>query len=328
MGLVWLAGLLILWWILRGISLQELFGVLDNLRAYQLFILVALNAGIFALFALRWWLILKVLGYRLPFRRVLTYRLTAFGITYFTPGPQFGGEPYQIWVVHRRHGVPLPAALSAISLDKMLELMANFSFLMIGLVALMWQGLLPGSRGACLLVLAGLAVTLLGAYLGALSAGRQPVYWLFDRLQRQFATGGWLGRLRPTVQAAEEALMLFCRSRPRALAGLAVLAVGAWIALGAEYWLALEFLGAGLGLAEVIMLMTAARLAFLLPMPAGLGALEAGQVLVVSALGGVPAIGLGMSLLIRARDVVFGLAGLALSVLPQHEPTLSESVEW
>ena len=61
---------------------------------------------------------------------------------------------------------------------------------------------------------------------------------------------------------------------------------------------------------QSVVVLPAARVAFLLPVPAGLGALEAGQVLAMQALGINPAVGIGLSLLIRSRDIIFGGLGL------------------
>jgi uncharacterized membrane protein YbhN (UPF0104 family) len=62
----------------------------------------------------------------------------------------------------------------------------------------------------------------------------------------------------------------------------------------------------------VLIALTAVRIAFLLPMPAGLGMLEAGQVLAMGLIGVNPALGVSLSLLIRIRDVIFGGLGLWL----------------
>jgi len=51
----------------------------------------------------------------------------------------------------------------------------------------------------------------------------------------------------------------------------------------------------------------------LMPMPGGLGALEASQALALGALGFGPAAGLSLALLIRARDLSFGALGLLLA---------------
>ena len=83
-----------------------------------------------------------------------------------------------------------------------------------------------------------------------------------------------------------------------------------WMLMFGEYWLTTRFLGAKINLVQAVMALTAARIAFLIPTPGGLGALEASQVLALGALGFNPALGISLSMLIRARDIGFGLVGL------------------
>ena len=91
--LVWLAAPFLLWLSLRGVPFQDIRGVLQNVSIWQLTALVGINLGILLLFALRWQLILRAFGSTVSIGRILAYRLAGFGISYFTPGPQFGGEP-------------------------------------------------------------------------------------------------------------------------------------------------------------------------------------------------------------------------------------------
>jgi uncharacterized membrane protein YbhN (UPF0104 family) len=56
--------------------------------------------------------------------------------------------------------------------------------------------------------------------------------------------------------------------------------------------------------------MTLLQIAFMFPLPAGLGAMEASQVFLMGALGFPPAAGLTMSLLMRGRDMLIGGLGL------------------
>lgn len=64
---------------------------------------------------------------------------------------------------------------------------------------------------------------------------------------------------------------------------------------------------------QTLAALTAALFAFLTPLPGGLGALEAGQVYVMTAFGHTAAIGIGISLLMRARDALNGGLGLLLA---------------
>jgi uncharacterized membrane protein YbhN (UPF0104 family) len=77
-----------------------------------------------------------------------------------------------------------------------------------------------------------------------------------------------------------------------------------------EYWLALNFLGIPASLPQAVAVLTAASVAFLFPLPGGLGALEASQVLAMQALGFTSAAGLSVSLVIRVRDIFLGVLGI------------------
>jgi len=79
-----------------------------------------------------------------------------------------------------------------------------------------------------------------------------------------------------------------------------------------EVWVVLRFLELPLGLAETIAVITAGRLALLVPVPAGLGALEVSQVLAFGALGYPTGSGLAFIAVVRARDLLLGACGLAL----------------
>ena len=77
-----------------------------------------------------------------------------------------------------------------------------------------------------------------------------------------------------------------------------------------EFGAMLIFLGADVSTTEAIVILTLARFAFLLPAPGGLGTLEAALVWTLAKLSVNPVIGIGASVLIRARDVLLALLGL------------------
>lgn len=113
---------------------------------------------------------------------------------------------------------------------------------------------------------------------------------------------------------------LFRRKPGYLLAGL-LFSLLIWACIILEYRLTLQFLGQTVSWPAVIFLLTAARIAFLLPSPGGLGTLEASQVLAMTSLGLSPALALSVSLLIRARDLFLSSLGLWLGAhLAQKNP--------
>jgi uncharacterized membrane protein YbhN (UPF0104 family) len=124
------------------------------------------------------------------------------------------------------------------------------------------------------------------------------------------------------LRAAERLAGRFCQRHPRAL--LAALGVSLLAGAGmlADYALMITFLGIHLPFWSTVAGWTAGWLAFSIPLPAGLGALESSQVVALGIFGIPAAAALGVVLLMRARDLLFGglglvLAGQALSPIKQ-----------
>lgn len=300
-------------WAVRSAPLSEIGATLGSLNLSALLSLIVLNTIILALLSLRWGLILRAGGRRLPLRALLAYRLSAFGLSYFTPGPQFGGEPLQVYALKERHAMPAAQAISAVSLDKLVELLANFAFLVFGALVILSGDLFPGLSPQRLLPLSLALLALPSAYLLALWRGYRPLSRLISHLAQRGQLPSAICRHRPATYRAEAQAVRFFRQNPSAFWQALLLSVVIWTMMAFEYWLSLYFLGAQLPPAAAISALTAARLAFLLPLPGGLGALEASQVFVLQALGVSPALALSLALLIRARDISLGALGLWLA---------------
>ena len=316
---LWLAVLLLLLWILQTVSLREVWQVLARLGPGQILALALANGLILVTMSGRWWLVLRAQGNPVPYLTLVGYRLAAFGVSYFTPGPHFGGEPLQVYLVRRRHGVPGAAAIAAVTLDKLFEMLVNFSFLVGGLIFVVERQVFSGPVG---LLLAGGGLGMLAAPLLVLtgfSRGGTPFSWglrLTDRIflsesrRPAFVSLRGYQTVAGLVRTSEDQAVAFCRQHPGTLWLALLVSMMNWLLMVAEYWLALHFLGATLSPAQTIIALTAARVAILFPLPGGLGALEASQVLAMQLLGLDPAIGLSLSLLIRARDILVGGIGL------------------
>ncbi len=307
--LLWLLVPVLVIWSVRDAPLADILRALSSLSVAKILLLAALNTIILLLVSGRWWLILRAQGHTIRYLSVAAYRLVAFGISYFTPGPQFGGEPAQVYYMRNRHGISTSSALASVSLDKILELLANFGFLLVGIFAALGSGLLVELAPIQAVAWMAGPFILLLAYTLAIWKGKSPLASLLTRLPQQ---RGAILRLTRATALAEEQISQFCQRKPLVVLGASVLSILIWGVMTLEYWLALRFLGIQVDLLQAVAALTAARIAFLFPLPGGLGALEASQILAMEALGLNPALGLSISLLIRGRDITLGGLGILL----------------
>ncbi len=308
--LLWLAAPLLLWWALRDIHWAQVWAAVARLGLWQIAVLVAINILTLLSFTGRWWLILRALGYTIPYLTLTGYRTASFGVSYFTPGPQFGGEPLQVYLVERNHSVPGPAAAAATALDKILELLINFLFLAAGIALIGEWRLFPGWSGSNVLGAMLILLALPVGFLAASWAGWHPFTRLMRRAPQRVAQAAAYQRALRVVEESEKEVSQLCRERPATLIGAVVITVVSWFLILAEYWLGMYFLGLSLTPMQLMTAVTINRLAFLAPLPGGLGALESSQVLAMTVLGLPPASGVSQGLVIRTRDVMVGLVGL------------------
>jgi uncharacterized membrane protein YbhN (UPF0104 family) len=269
---------------------------LGRISPGALLAIVAVNLAALVVFALRWWIILRALEHPIPLLAAALYRLAAFGFSYFTPGPQFGGEPIQLLLAERRAGLSRSVALTSLLLDRLLELSVNFGFLAAAALFLL-------RRGEALF--AGVLFALPALYLSALARGWRPLTRLFDRLRGSRFPGA-----HDLLSSSETEAGRFCNRRPRALALALAASLASWVVILFEYWLVARSLGMSLGVGQVVLGVTAARVAYLLFFPAAVGVLEAGQLAAVSAMGFAPELGISLSLVARGRDVALGGVGV------------------
>ena len=297
----------LLYFALRNAPLSDIWETLNKLRVWQVLTLFGINIVIYVLITLRWWLIVHAENKSIPFFPLLTIRVSAFGISYFTFGPQMGGESLQVLYLEHKYGMTYTRATSTVVLDKLLEFLANFILLSIGLTAVFQAGILSTADRSSFLILIGLAIPLLWTpiHILLLYRGKYPV----SAFLRKFSNNKFVR----FIAASERLAGTFCRRHLSSLISAILVSILATVGMVIEYFLITSFLGIHLSFWQTIAAWTAGWLAFLVPLPGGLGALEASQVFALGAFGVSAASAIGVTLLIRARDLSIGGLGLLIA---------------
>ena len=222
----WLLLGIILFAILASrISWAETWDALRQLTWGSITILIIANvAALLPMFG-RWSVILRSQGYEVPFWSVARYSLGGFAISYITPGPQFGGEPYQVIQLNRKHEVPLSQATASVTIEKMLMLLTNLLFLIPGVILLLQSSLFATDNLTIALVPGLFGLLLLAGLLGGWVFDYRPLNWLSQRLP---------SRWREAIDQTEAEIAAFCSSQPKALAVAAFYSALNWILLAAE----------------------------------------------------------------------------------------------
>jgi uncharacterized protein (TIRG00374 family) len=301
----------LLWWVVHNAPLGEIWTAFRGLQLWEIAVLLVANMFLYILVTLRWWIIARADARHIPFLPLLGARVSVFAVSYFTLGPQVGGEPLQVLFLQRKYGLTYTRATASVLMDKILEFLIDFILLAIGLTAIFRAGALTETNSVFSWELVGLILLMLWppAHLVLLYHRKYPL----TALVRAIPFIPKNAKATRFLRAAEWLAGNFCRLHlPNLLAalGVSLLAGGGMVA---EYALMASFLGIHLPFWKTVAAWAAGWLAFLMPLPGGLGALEASQVFVLGGFGIRNAAAISLILLMRGRDLLIGGLGLLMA---------------
>ncbi len=303
--------LILLYFAFRNAPLTEIWLTLQKLQLWQILLIIAIDILIYFCTSARWWFIVHAENKSVKYLPLISVRISVFGVSYFTIGPQVGGEPLQVLYLQRNHGLTFTRATSTVVMDKQLEFLANFVLLAFSFTALLEAGILSRSGGPPFVSLIGLVIVLTWPFIhiGLMMRGRHPLSEVLHGLPfipKQ-------NKLVRFIRAAEWMAGTFCRRHMRELILAMAVSLLAAIGMVSEYFLMTSFLGIHLPFWSTVSAWAIGWLSFLVPLPGGLGALEASQVFALGLFGIAPSSAISLVLLMRGRDILIGGAGLLMA---------------
>jgi hypothetical protein len=262
------------------------------------------------LYVLRWYILVRPLGINIGFYHLLLIRQAGQAVSFITPGPQFGGEPLQIFWLWKIFSLPLHNSLLAVALDRFYELWINFAVLLFGIILLLS---VPSANYADWKSIAVVILILISSL--------SIPGWLLIR-QRNYVSD-WIKKLAMRWQNNRRLMQMdthwntlagrlekFVIEDKRSLISAFLVSLLGWAGMIAELWLIMGFLDISPGVSGFVFILVAMRLAFLLPLPGGIGSLEAAMFWVFSSMDLAPAAAMGIIALMRLRDAVVLVTGL------------------
>ncbi|MGY8814126.1 MAG: lysylphosphatidylglycerol synthase transmembrane domain-containing protein [Gammaproteobacteria bacterium] len=310
-SLTLLFGVLMAAVILSQLPVSSIKESVSGLSASQWLAWTVLNLIIIATYGLRWFVLIKPLKLSVNYFQLLLIRQAGQAISFITPGPQFGGEPLQVFWLWRKFSSPGQSALLAVALDRFYELWVNFFILLFGILILLsspavnyadWKSL-----GGVLILL----ISILSLMGWMLVHKRQRVAGWIQRLVSRWKLNAKLQDLDTHWNSMSLLLEEVVTQNKGVLVFAFIISIFGWAGMLVEIGLLLSFFNISLSFSDFVFLFVAIRLAFLLPLPGGIGTLEAAVFWAFLSLE-LPAIAaIGIIALMRLRDGIVLIANIA-----------------
>jgi hypothetical protein len=257
---------------------------------------------IMAVHVFRWQIILLAHNKSIGFRKLFLYKLAGFSISYFTPSAHIGGEPVRAWLLKQNH-IKYSHGLSTILIDKFIEVGIYVLVGFVGFIFMIVEFTIPNDT----IFLFALIFVVLGIFIFyKRMTERKPVLSYLFRISGQKK----IVRMRKTIEKSEEMISIFFNRKKRILLASLFLTLITYVLMFFEFHFLLLVLGLEPGIPVIFLITSLVAISFIIPVPAGLGVLEAFQASLFALLGFGASFGVGLSLIIRVKDVLVSLLGL------------------
>jgi len=290
---------------------KDVASTFSNVTPKLLIAYLCVSFLIMLLFAVRWRFVLKTLGYNVPFMDVFGFRVIEYGISYITPSGKAGGEPVRAALLMKR-GISFKEGLSTVFADKTIELSVSLLFFIFGILTLALGYALPAGLNIILILVSLILLFLIWKFYSRVLRGKTVFVALYrflhlDRIK-------FMAKYQQAIVEFEQPIIKFYTEKRKAFFIALSLSIMILCLSLVEYKLVLLMLGIDAPLSTIFMVLSVVGIAFLVPVPMGLGSLEAFQVALFSVLGIGSASGIGLAMITRARDLLWVMVAVILSL--------------
>lgn len=294
---------------LYKIGMNSVNLIIQNINFNYLLIYAIVTTVAFFPTAWRWKIILKAYKKNVSFLKMMKYTLAGYAVSYVTPSAKVGGEPLRVYMLKKEHDIDMKIGTSSVILDKFIEFVGTAVFGFIGLVILFF---LPELPIYVKLILAGILVVsfyilFILYYRTVTGKGSFSSLFVKLKLNRIFKTKNFVR----TLKAVEKRMGKFFVEHKREFFMASLTYVVYSILAILEFKFLLLSFGINVSLSIIVLAIIVWGLANFVPVPAGLGVLEAGQAGLFSLLEGDGNIGFALSLLMRIRALLFVAIGFS-----------------
>jgi uncharacterized protein (TIRG00374 family) len=309
--LSFLTGLGIFIWVIKWVGWQEIKKPLFALSGYQGIAILILTILIWSVGLWKWKFILKSQGYNLPTLSLGEIFFASYTITYLlTPTAVFGGEAFRVYATKKKFSLPWEKNLAAIAIERLLSSSILLIFLILGTISFLFLASPPFKNfGIIATILIGLLGTGLVIFYFRSFKKESILKFFFKFLKIRAKKNN-----NYAIENIEKEIFYFFDFKKIIMwKGLGI-SLLRFLLILTRCWVLVLFLKGGINILISLAILFFLYLSYLVPLPAGLGSLEAAQAFAFGSLGLGTASGITFSFVLRGTEILVALFGLILLI--------------
>jgi glycosyltransferase 2 family protein len=292
-----LLAVLLLYWVLHDKPREELLGALMRASWPALALGAGVNVGHNVFRVLRWRWLLDPVRPHVPFRPMFVAVILGYMTTWLVPGRV--GELVRPALLSAREKLPLGPCLGTVVADRLLDGVAIVALFAVGTLGAHFaagSADLAGQIRITALIALSVIVAGLAALIAISAVGGRLDGWL----ARRWSPVRWAGHAALGLSRGVDALRSFRRLVPILAHSLI-----AWLTISLGTWIGIRASGAGVGFADVLVMLPLLALGVSIPTPGGVGGYHAAMQIGLTSLFGVdPTVAAGVGILMHLAIVL------------------------
>jgi len=305
-----LIGISLLIWTFKQISFEEIKKVFFYSEHKYVLLFVLFSFLIIFLHTYRWKIIIGTVGHNISIFKLLSYKIAGMSVSFITPGAKVGGEPVRAMLL-QKHGIEFHKGLSTVITDKIVDLSSQGVLFVVAAIVAITTVAMPKDMLILLIITTLFFAGMIIYVYYQIFNDRNLFLRLFRKLKMNKLK--IFKNTENKIIEFERIIVKFHKEDNKEFYLAMIVTMLAWILMFGEYYFALMILNQfGVSVMQVFMIITMMGAAYLMPVPMALGVFEAGQVMIFKILGLGAAVGIGLAMVIRARDTLICLIGLSI----------------
>ncbi len=305
-----LVGIGIFLYMILHFNIKEALSSFAVFSPKTLFLYLLVSVIIMIVLVFRWKRIMNTLDIKIPFLKLFLYKLSGYAVGYLVPTKKVGVDARTYLLFKEKKIVSSSKGASSVMLDNMLEFAGDIFFAFVGFIVLISFFNISLKLKIALIAALCASALLVGSFFYSYNRGKHVFSRLIEFLRIDRIKV--FNLLKNWVKSSEKHNIRFIKNNRKEVFISFLISLSLWILMFIEYKFALKIIGYTVGFKEIFVILTFVSIAYLIPIPAALGVLEASQVSAFSLLGMRPSTAIALSFIVRARDLVWTILGLTV----------------
>jgi len=295
-----------IWWL----GPEAIILIFNNFNPYYLGLYLIFAFFPFVFIAWRWKVILKTYRKKVPFFDLVRNVVAGYTVSYVTPSARIGGEPLRAYMLKKENNIDLETGSASIIMEKFVDVSGSFIFGLIGISLFLYYINVPFYLAMSLVAIISILFLILAIFYYRTVRGKgffSSIYLLF-RLNKISKLKG-LGK--SLIEIEKKMKKFFTNHKKEFFMTFLIYFLQMLFMIFEMKFLLLSF-GVNESLMISIFIINVMGIANLVPVPASLGFLEAGESGLLHLVLGNGIFGVALSLIMRVKYLIFITFGFSI----------------